>query len=53
MRTVDGKRLTDDEREAWSERVAICMHDGLISREQAEAIADEQVRRMRREHERA
>ena len=47
MRTVNGMPMTPDEREAWEDRVAICMHDGLVSREQAEAIANEQVRRMR------
>lgn len=45
---LDGVEMTEAEREAWEERVAICVHDGLVSREQAEAIANEQVRKMRR-----
>jgi len=44
---MDRETMTEAEREAWDERVAICMEDGLVSREQAEAIADDQIRRMR------
>ena len=40
-------RLSDDEKEAWEERVAICMYDGYVTREQAERIADEMVMKMR------
>ena len=47
-RVVDGRPLTDDEQDAWDERVAICLHDGLITHEQAEGVADDMIRRMRR-----
>lgn len=51
MREIDGVAITPDEQELWEERVAICIHDGLVSREMAEIIADESVRNMRRKRE--
>ncbi len=43
-----GERMTDSEREAYLERVAICEIDGNCTRAQAERIAMEQVMRERR-----
>ncbi len=40
--------LTDSEREAYLERIAICEIDGNCTRAQAERIATEQVNRERR-----
>jgi len=44
---VDGIELSEAEREAWDERVAICVYDGHVTIEQAEQLAAEQIRRMR------
>ncbi len=41
--------LTDSEREAYLERIAICEIDGNCTRAEAERIAMEQVNRERRE----
>jgi hypothetical protein len=35
--------LTDDERVAWEERVAICMNDGELPQAEAEAVAWRQI----------
>jgi len=35
--------LTQDQRDAWDERVAICMVDGGLSQEEAEALAWREV----------
>jgi hypothetical protein len=35
--------LTRDQREAWEERVAICVFDGELNEERAEAVAWRQV----------
>ena len=48
---VDGIELNESEREAWEERVSICLFEGLVSVHQAEQIADDQIRKMRRERE--
>lgn len=43
MRAVRLAGLTQDQRDAWDERVAICMVDGGLSQEEAEAIAWREV----------
>lgn len=47
-RIVDGKALNIDEQDAWDERVAICFYEGCIAYKQAELVADDMIRRMRR-----
>ena len=44
---IDGLTLTGAEREAFAEREAICMFDGLVSRGAATRQATDTVRRMR------
>lgn len=42
------KGLTDDEREVYEERVAICFYDGALSAREAERVAWAEVQAMRK-----